>query len=633
MGKLLQNILSYGFGAAMLASSASAFADDTFDLLGQYETVEAMGSGWNLGNTLEANSNGTPSETVWGNPQASSALMKLIKNSGFNTIRIPVSYLSKIGSAPDYKIDAAWLSRVKEVVDMALAEDLYVITNIHGDGYHGVTGGWLLCDAQNQTEIKAKFKAVWQQIATTFKDYDEHLIFESMNEVFDGTYEWQNPGVPYPNAGYYQNINDYNQIFVETVRPISLNNAKRWLLIPGWNTDIDLTSEAKGFKIPEDKYVDRSTSGKRLMISVHYYAPWDLCGDDTDEGVTRWGDEAWRQNSSKCTTYGQGANSESTMSGQFDKLKSWFTSQGYPVVVGEYGTVDKTSYDAENSKYTAYWTKTLCENARRVGAVPVLWDNGHLSTAKGFATINRATNTVGRTYIVDAINEAFGQEIEIDTTAAKTKLELITSYIVNLSVDGAKENPIFKCQYSGWDEISKEISNTAKNVDVDLSPASKKDGFTNLGYLVYTNDSLYSVNINKITINGYEFTNPIVKKKLSAAQYNNALPNIWSGNDGEYLSDNGKAILSISANTISLMLKLDGESSSVEEVDAIAANIVPVDGGIAVLGAEGETVEVYSMLGTIVSKTLATDFVTSVKLHDGAYIVKVGNKTYRVIVR
>lgn len=633
MGKLLQNILSYGFGAAMLASSASAFADDTFDLLGQYETVEAMGSGWNLGNTLEANSNGTPSETIWGNPQASSALMKLIKNSGFNTIRIPVSYLSKIGSAPDYKIDAAWLSRVKEVVDMALAEDLYVITNIHGDGYHGVTGGWLLCDAQNQTEIKAKFKAVWQQIATTFKDYDEHLIFESMNEVFDGTYEWQNPGVPYPNAGYYQNINDYNQIFVETVRPISLNNAKRWLLIPGWNTDIDLTSEAKGFKIPEDKYVDRSTSGKRLMISVHYYAPWDLCGDDTDEGVTRWGDEAWRQNSSKCTTYGQGANSESTMSGQFEKLKSWFTSQGYPVVVGEYGTVDKTSYDAENSKYTAYWTKTLCENARRVGAVPVLWDNGHLSTAKGFATINRATNTVGRTYIVDAINEAFDQEIEIDTTAAKTKLELITSYIVNLSVDGAKENPIFKCQYSGWDEISKEISNTAKNVDVDLSPASKKDGFTNLGYLVYTNDSLYSVNINKITINGYEFTNPIVKKKLSAAQYNNALPNIWSGNDGEYLSDNGKAILSISANTISLMLKLDGESSSVEEVDAIAANIISIDGGIAVLGAEGETVEVYSMLGTIVSKTVATDFVTSVKLHDGAYIVKVGNKTYRVIVR
>lgn len=633
MDKRLQNVLTFGLGATMLSMSASAFADNQFDDLSQYEMVEAMGAGWNLGNTLEANSNGTPSETIWGNPQTTPALIKLIKNSGFNTIRIPVSYLNKIGSAPDYKIDEAWLARVKEVVDMALAEDLYVITNIHGDGYHGVTGSWLLCNSDNQTKIKAKYKAFWEQIATMFKDYDEHLIFESMNEVFDGTYEWQSTGGTYPNANYYQNINDYNQIFVETVRPISQNNAKRWLLIPGWNTDIDLTSEARGFKIPEDKYLDRSVSGKRLMISVHYYAPWDLCGDDTDEGVTRWGDEAWAENSKKCTTYGQGANSESTMTGQFDKLKTWFTSQGYPVVVGEYGTVDKTAYDPENSEYTAYWTKTLCENARRVGAVPVLWDNGHLSTAKGFATINRSTNSVARTYIVQAINDAFDQEIEIDTTAPKTKLELITSYIVNLSVDGAKENPTFKCQYSGWDEVSKEISGTAKNVDVDLSPASKKDGFTNLGYLVYTNDSSYSFSVNKIIINGYEFTNPIVKKKLSAAQFQNSLPNIWSGNDGEYLSDNGKAILSITGNAISLMLKLDEGNSSVDNVDAVAANIIPVDGGIAVLGAEGKSIAAYTMLGTLVAKTVATDFATTVKLQNGAYVVKVGNQAYKVVVR
>ncbi|MBQ0156090.1 MAG: glycoside hydrolase family 5 protein [Bacteroidales bacterium] len=633
MDKKLHNLFTLGLGAAMLSTSVSAIADDKFDDLNQYDMVEAMGAGWNLGNTLEANSNGTPNETCWGNPQASPALMKLIKSSGFNTIRIPVSYLSKIGSAPNYKIDAAWLARVKEVIDMALAEDLYVITNIHGDGYHGVTGGWLLCDAQNQSEIKAKYKAFWQQIATEFKDYDEHLIFESMNEVFDGTYEWQSNGGTYPNPSYYNNINEYNQIFVETVRPTSINNAKRWLLIPGWNTDIDLTSEARGFKIPEDKYLDRSVTGKRLMISVHYYAPWDLCGDDTDAGVTRWGDAAWSENSSKCTTYGQGPNSESTMSGQFDKLKTWFTSQGYPVIVGEYGTVDKTAFDAENSKYTEYWTKTLCENARRVGAVPVLWDNGHLSTAKGFATINRAQNSVGRAYIVNGINEAFDQDIEIDTTAPKVKLDLITSYVVNLTIDGAKENPVFKCQYAGWDEVSKEVSGTAKNLDVDLSPASKKEGFTNLGYLQYSKDSLYSFDVNKVTINGYEFTNPIVKKTMKAALYQNSLPNIWSGNDGEYVSDNGKAILSITPNAISLMLKLDGPATCVENADAVAANIVSVDGGIVVLGAEGETVDVYTVLGTCVAKKEATDFMTEVKLHEGSYIVKVGTKAYKAIVR
>lgn len=625
----LRDFLTFGLGATMLATSASAFADNKFDDLSQYEMVEAMGAGWNLGNTLEASMNGTPNETCWSNPKATPALMKLIKQSGFNTIRIPVSYLSKIGSAPNYTIDATWLARVKEVVDMALAEDLYVITNIHGDGYNEVSGGWLLCNGSNQTEIKAKYKAFWTQIATTFKDYDEHLIFESMNEVFDGTYEWQNTGTPYPNSSYYNNLNDYNQIFVETVRPISANNAKRWLLVPGWNTDIDLTSEAKGFKIPEDKYLDKSISGKRLMISVHYYAPWDLCGDKTDENVTRWGDDAGRQTPNKVCSY---ANSESYMSGQFDKLKNLFTSQGYPVIVGEYGAVDKTAYDEENSKFINYWTKSLCENARRVGAVPVLWDNGHLSTAKGFATINRATNTIARTYIIEAINEAFDQEIEIDTTAPKTKVELITNYVVNLTIDGAKENPTFKCQYVGWEEVSKQVSGTATNFDVDLSPASKKDGFTNLGYLVYEKDSLYSFSVNKVTINGYEFTSPIVQKEMKAKLYNNSLPNIWSGNEGEYLSDNGKAILSITSNAISLMIKLD-DNSSVDGVAAVAANIVSIDGGIAILGVEDNSIEVYSMLGTLVAKTVATDYMTTVKLQGGSYVVKIGNASYKVVVR
>ncbi|MCQ2188511.1 MAG: glycoside hydrolase family 5 protein [Paludibacteraceae bacterium] len=626
MSKSLHNLFTFGMGAAMLSMSVPAFADNQFDDLNQHEIVEAMGAGWNLGNTLEANSNGTPNETCWGNPETSPALMKLIKRSGFNTIRIPVSYLSKIGSAPDYKIDPTWLARVKEVIDMALAEDLYVITNIHGDGYHGVTGGWLLCDSPNQTEIKAKYKAFWKQIATEFKDYDEHLIFESMNEVFDGTY---GP----VNINYYNNINDYNQIFVETVRPISLNNAKRWLLIPGWNTDIDNTSESRGFKIPNDTYLDRSVIGKRLMISVHYYSPWDLCGDDTDAGVTRWGDDAWRKSQNKCTTYGQGANSESTMAGQFDKVKNWFTSQGYPVVVGEYGTVDKSAYDSENPTYTAYWTKTLCENARRIGAVPVLWDNGHLSTAKGFATINRTSNTVARTYITEAINEAFDQEIEIDTTTPKTKLELITSYIVNLTVKGAKENPKFKCQYADWSEVAKEVPNTASNYDVDLSPASKMDGLTNMGYLEYKNDSLYSFTVNKVTINGHEFTSPIVKKSLMAQSYKNALPNIWGKDAGEYLSDDGKAYLSITGNSISLLLNLEDDKSCIDAIEAVSANVISIDGGISILGAEGESIEVYSLLGTCVANTIATGYQTTIMLHSGAYVVKVGNKTYKAVVR
>lgn len=144
--------------------------------------------GWNLGNQLEANSGGTPSETAWGNPTITEKLIKEVKAQGFKSVRIPVSYLSKIGDGPDYTIDSAWLDRVQEVVDMCVNNGLYAIINVHGDGYYSVGGGWLLCNEPeaDQKVIKEKFKKVWAQIADRFKNYDEHLVYESMNEVFDG---------------------------------------------------------------------------------------------------------------------------------------------------------------------------------------------------------------------------------------------------------------------------------------------------------------------------------------------------------------------------------------------------------------------------------------------------------------
>lgn len=118
--------------------------------------------GWNLGNQLEANSGGTPSETTWGNPTITEKLIKQVKAQGFKSIRIPVSYLSKIGAGPNYTIDSKWLDRVQEVVDMCIDNGLYAIINVHGDGYYSVKGGWLLCGepASEQKTIKAKYKKV-----------------------------------------------------------------------------------------------------------------------------------------------------------------------------------------------------------------------------------------------------------------------------------------------------------------------------------------------------------------------------------------------------------------------------------------------------------------------------------------
>ena len=268
--------------------SVQAAKKDTtsFEDLNQSQIVEAMGPGWNLGNQLESVTDNVPEETNWGNPVITEKLIQSVKAAGFKSIRIPVSYFAKIDDDKDYTIDSKWLDRVQEVVDYCIKNDLYAVINIHGDGYNTIDGSWLLCNGKNQTEIKKKYKKVWKQIAERFKNYDEHLLFESMNEEFDGSYSE-------PNKEYYQNINDYNQIFVDTVRKTGDNNTKRWLIIPGWNTNIDYTAGDYGFKLPTDQYRDKSIDKEeqRIMISVHYYSPWDFCGGENGV-ITQWGNEA-----------------------------------------------------------------------------------------------------------------------------------------------------------------------------------------------------------------------------------------------------------------------------------------------------------------------------------------------------
>lgn len=387
----IASLTSGGTGGvpARAATSTSSFQD-----LNQQQITEAMGVGYNLGNSLEANDAGTPNETAWGNPKLTEQFVLAAKSAGFQSIRIPVSYLNKIDDNNGYQIDSAWLDRVQEVVDYCVKNDMYAIVNMHGDGYTTINGGWLLCGSSDQTKIREKYKACWQQIATRFKDYDEHLIFESMNEEFDGTYGD-------PNRTYYENINTYNQIFVDTVRQTGGNNDKRWLLIPGWNTDINYTVGDYGFALPTDQYLSSGVAAgeKRIMISVHYYAPWEFCGTES-QAVTQWGSKA--TDSTKKASWGD----ESYMVSQFKKLKDKFVSRGYPVVIGEFGAINKSSIDSQNTVCRADFYQKVCYYAKQNGLVPVAWDNGY-NGVYGFCLIDRSTNTVAHPEVVNAVMEIY----------------------------------------------------------------------------------------------------------------------------------------------------------------------------------------------------------------------------------
>ena len=469
--------------------SVQAAKKDTtsFEDLNQSQIVEAMGPGWNLGNQLESVTDNVPEETNWGNPVITEKLIQSVKAAGFKSIRIPVSYFAKIDDDKDYTIDSKWLDRVQEVVNYCIKNDLYAVINIHGDGYNTIDGGWLLCNGKNQTEIKKKYKKVWKQIAERFKNYDEHLLFESMNEEFDGSYSE-------PNKEYYQNINDYNQIFVDTVRKTGDNNTKRWLIIPGWNTNIDYTAGDYGFKLPTDQYRNKSIDKEeqRIMISVHYYSPWDFCGGENCV-ITQWGNEA--DDPSKTST----TCDETYMKNQLNLMKTTFADKGYPVFIGEYGSIDKTSYDSENEYYRAYFARKLCQLSRKNGCIPMYWDNGY-NGVHGFGLFDRTTCEITQPVIIDAIMEGFGQKASQNSTLMSVRLYVSDSkYWTTIQSDNTaritKKGGTYTLKLKGDKDMLSNITTIAlKDCDVELGNQTKSD-FTNA-----------QIVIDKVRFNGTDYT-------------------------------------------------------------------------------------------------------------------------------
>jgi endoglucanase len=463
--------------------NSTLFAAETSDFrqVNHEELLSEMGTGWNLGNSLEAAINGTAYETNWGNPVITKEFITSVKEAGFNTIRIPVSYLDRIGDAPDYTIETEWLDRVQEVVDYAYSQDMYVVINMHGDGYHTVEGGWLLPDVDGQEEIRDKFGKVWTQIANRFIDYDERLVFEAMNEVFDG--DWDAP-----EPEHYENFNAFNQVFVDTVRQTGGNNAARWLLVPGWNTNIDYTVKDFGFEIPTDDYRSSSipSDEKRLAISVHYYSPWDFCGD-TSSPVTQWGEDA--TDPDKVSTWGQEDYMEDQFYGMYDK----FVKEGYPFIIGEYGTVDKTSIDSENSHFRDYFAETVCSKIKKYGGVPVYWDNGYNGDG-GFAVFDRNTGEETQSSIIDAIMSALQNTPDYDADVEPEYVEPTPlpdgSFTVDYNDDGGST-------------INVSITNnlTTRHIEgwtMEFEFPGDQD-ITNLWNGVYTQDG------NKVTVNNESY--------------------------------------------------------------------------------------------------------------------------------
>lgn len=341
-------------GLSFAGTKTKAAGSDEFTRTA-IEIAADMGYGWNLGNTMEASNTWTPNpkvtdfETAWGQPVTTKAMIDGIKKAGFNSIRIPVSWSNMMSSDGNYTIDASYFKRVDEIISYAFANDMYVIINDHYDG------GWWKGFVSNKTECMKHYKNMWTQVAGHYKDYPEKLIFESANEELGNSLKNDNENVA--ELELYSLTNEINQTFVDIVRKSGGNNEKRYLLIAGFNTDIDKTCSSL-YEMPAD------TISNHLMVSVHYYTPWTYVGLYKDEG---YGYKAtWGTDSDK-----------SEMAGNFAKMKK-FTDAGYGVVIGEYSVlpqyISSGNYKRKDGDTTFIkYLLTLCD---KYGYAPYVWDAG-----------------------------------------------------------------------------------------------------------------------------------------------------------------------------------------------------------------------------------------------------------------
>lgn len=340
------------------------------------QAVKNIFAGWNIGNSLEV----PDGETAWSNPEVSQRLIDGVKAAGFNAVRIPCAWSSRlVADAEPYTIKPEWLKRVREVVDYAYGNGMYVIINTHWDG------GWLElhANAADCEKVVKKEKAIWTQIANEFASYGQRLIFAGNNEIRNKVGDQENWGEP--SAGERAALEAYNQAFVDAVRATGGNNAQRNLVVQSWCCNPWRALDA--LTMPKDP------AESHLMAEVHFYDPMDFT--HTDKKIRAWG---YR----KGYYTADNNNQEDYIDNLFGLLKTNFVDKGYPVILGEYGTVCHTLTDKTVKKSDHYYLEYVTKAAKENGLAPFYWDNGQPQTGT-FGIFNRTTGEVAVPHMLNGI--------------------------------------------------------------------------------------------------------------------------------------------------------------------------------------------------------------------------------------
>lgn len=476
------------------------------------EVTRLMGNGINLGNTMEAynhkgytaGQNPCDFEGIWGMPHTTQEMIIGMKAAGFDTLRVPVAWTNGMNyETGDYTIDDRLLARVEEIVNYALNADMYVIVNDHWDG-----GWWGMFGSETEdTRKKAMdmYTAMWTQVSERFKDYPYELILESANEELGdclNNKEYCDDSGALKDDEIYDKIYEINSEFVKTVRSTGGKNTDRFLLIAGYNTDFDHTCDDR-YRMPDD------TADKKLLVSVHYYGPWDYCGT---KSVNQWGSPIQYKE-------------------QNDTLARMtkFTEKGYGVIIGEYGVL--TDGKPTPKPDTDIYFTNFLNNCDLYNYCPVLWDcnglyrrlDGKIKDDTIAGIFHDRSFSAQSSLTEDEIKENAIKGMEEALEAAEKRMsdeddipatnDTAVAWIMYQSGDYG----VSYCVGDIYDPTNKTMNVRATNalitgdgeytVSLDLSGAGGGKGLTFSALGIYNGELLYpdhTITINSFKVNGIE---------------------------------------------------------------------------------------------------------------------------------
>lgn len=346
-----------GSGGSGPGGSSGAGGGAPAGQLTPQQAVQLMAPGWNLGNSFDA----TPNETSWGNPTPTQTLINAVHTAGFKTLRLPVTWTNHIGAGPSYTVDSAWMAKVTQTAQWAVDAGMYVFVNTHheADG----NGGWVTFPATSSAQsVATEVTAVWTQIATAFKSFNSHLMFECFNEP--------NEAGGGNTAQAQTDLNMYLEACFAAIRATGGANATRIVMIQ----PVGASPIQSGIQsMQKVSFIN----DPNLVISLHTYYP-------TNFGLST-------------TPYAWGSASDYTsmQNSIAQQIRVWLPTQ--VIFIGEWGSMGAQTLSNRNAHALAY-----SQDTTTAGIVPIWWDNGG-SGSQSFSLFDRNSGAQSQPSIVSAI--------------------------------------------------------------------------------------------------------------------------------------------------------------------------------------------------------------------------------------